>query len=320
MKTATPVDALLAVHLQVAELRAECDALDAEIDRTRQHLAHVRHELARRDELGTTIGTLSQLTDQIVTDYTTTLAPEALAPAPVAPPGEWLVPVGPTDVAPFHTDPDHDGLDAAAPGPADVALEPYDPAAARRSWPTIAAFAAAAAFVTGSTTNRFQRWLTRGLSVLVMGVFLASFGPKFLPYQMFYVRTGSMEPTIPVGSLIVLRPVKATNLRIGDVISFHRPDNPSEIVTHRIHRIVDDPDEGLVFRTKGDANTSEDSWSIPARGKGWRYSFKVPLLGYLAQGVGSRAAQIGLIALPATALAGLALSDVWRPGRREPAA
>src|SRR6266498_1989012 len=58
------------------------------------------------------------------------------------------------------------------------------------------------------------------------------------------VRSGSMEPTLPVGSLIVAK--KQSHYQVGDVITFKQGNS---FVTHRINNI-----ENGAFQTKGDAN------------------------------------------------------------------
>lgn len=85
--------------------------------------------------------------------------------------------------------------------------------------------------------------------------------PNISGYSLFRVMTGSMEPKIPVDSLIVVKRTAPANLQTGDVISFFSRD-PSllgEVNTHRIVEISD-KDNTLVFTTKGDANNVEDRY------------------------------------------------------------
>ena len=44
--------------------------------------------------------------------------------------------------------------------------------------------------------------------------------PNFVGYSLFRVMTGSMEPSIPTDSLIVVKRVTASTLEVGDVITF----------------------------------------------------------------------------------------------------
>jgi len=66
------------------------------------------------------------------------------------------------------------------------------------------------------------------------------------------VLSGSMEPELAVGGLIVIRPADPQQLNVGDVISFKLPG----IDTPICHRVMDiqETESGRLFTTKGDAN------------------------------------------------------------------
>ena len=88
--------------------------------------------------------------------------------------------------------------------------------------------------------------------------------PDFAGIRPFIVMTGSMEPTIMAGDLIVDKMVDPDKLKVGDVISFTDPDgNGVTVVTHRIVEITGQDGE-LAFRTRGDANNTEDKALVPA--------------------------------------------------------
>ena len=76
--------------------------------------------------------------------------------------------------------------------------------------------------------------------------------PRFLGYEAYNVITGSMEPTIPVGSVVYVERVEPESVLPDDIIAFYRED---EVVTHRAvenHYLYDE------IVTKGDANESND--------------------------------------------------------------
>ncbi len=73
--------------------------------------------------------------------------------------------------------------------------------------------------------------------------------------------TGSMEPKVPVGSLLVYEKVAPEALRRGDVVSFAKPNGDGAVTTHRIVDIGS-RDGNPVFRTKGDDNAIVDPWLI----------------------------------------------------------
>lgn len=97
--------------------------------------------------------------------------------------------------------------------------------------------------------------------------------PQWMGYSCYSVLSGSMEPTIPTGSVIYVEPIEAIEVRSGDVIAFESGEG---VVTHRVveNRYV----EGK-FITKGDANPREDLESTPYRALIGRVKGSVPYLG-----------------------------------------
>ena len=88
------------------------------------------------------------------------------------------------------------------------------------------------------------------IAVIVTSVPLAV--PSLVGYEIYNVTSGSMEPTLPVGSVIYVEPVQPETVQAGDIIAFYVD---ATVVTHRVveNRFV----EGE-FVTKGDANELED--------------------------------------------------------------
>lgn len=164
--------------------------------------------------------------------------------------------------------------------------------------------------------HALKTWGTRigtGVAGLIVAmVFLVSIGPKFLPYQMFFVRSGSMSGTFETGDMILLTKANASDLKPRDIITFDRPDKPGTLVTHRIVSIETNAD-GRQFVTKGDANDAPDPWRVPASGDGWKYKTKIPKLGFVFGYLGTPQARLALLAIPATLLGILSLIDIWKP-------
>ncbi len=98
------------------------------------------------------------------------------------------------------------------------------------------------------------------------------------------VLSRSMEPALTVGTLAVVRPVEASEVRIGDVITFRTAEQ--QLITHRVVAVTMSTAGGTTFRTKGDANGTIDEAPVVAdqlRGKLW---YSVPLAGHLNSAVG----------------------------------
>jgi signal peptidase len=96
------------------------------------------------------------------------------------------------------------------------------------------------------------------------------------------VRTGSMAPALPVGSLIIDRPVSPTALDVGDIATYRENDDGvTRYVTHRVVGVAG-PSSALRFTFRGDANSTADPRSVPAAavvGKVWLH---VPYVGSIA--------------------------------------
>lgn len=104
-----------------------------------------------------------------------------------------------------------------------------------------------------------------GLTVFV-SVLNASAGkaPSVLGFSVLQVQTGSMEPEIPVGGIVITFKVKPDSLKVGDVISFYSNDTTisGKVNTHRIVEIKDSDSGEKIFKTKGDANDAVDEAAV----------------------------------------------------------
>jgi signal peptidase I len=96
------------------------------------------------------------------------------------------------------------------------------------------------------------------------------------------VLSGSMTPTIPRYSLIVARPVRTDQIRVGDVVVFQPPAGYPLSGERVMHRVVSlqHLDGATVMQTKGDANPGADPWKIDLTHSAvYRTSIAVPYLG-----------------------------------------
>lgn len=75
--------------------------------------------------------------------------------------------------------------------------------------------------------------------------------------QQLIVVSGSMEPAIGTGAFVVTRPVAATAVSVGDVVSV--PVAGDLPVIHRVTAIEEGPAGKVVLRLKGDANNAPDA-------------------------------------------------------------
>jgi signal peptidase len=101
-------------------------------------------------------------------------------------------------------------------------------------------------------------------------------------YPLLAVASGSMVPTLNVGDLIIVQggfkvsDINA-NYTTGDVIVFHKPSNPDELI---VHRAVDKTDDGII--TKGDHNPTIDShWIVTDNELVGKVVGSIPYLGHI---------------------------------------
>jgi signal peptidase len=90
--------------------------------------------------------------------------------------------------------------------------------------------------------------------------------PSIGGFQLFAVESGSMEPTLKTGSLILSRkPADPASLQEKQIVTFRT--STGYIVTHRIIEVVKTEDGGVAYRTKGDnpVNSPDQELLTPDR-------------------------------------------------------
>lgn len=118
-------------------------------------------------------------------------------------------------------------------------------------------------------------------------------------HTFLVVSSGSMEPSIKIGSLIVVRSIQPSQLKKNDVITFKNPKKVNELVTHRINKITTNKKGSYQFTTKGDANNTIDLWEISSKGVVGKTVYVVPKLGSLVDFIKKPKGFIIFVILPA---------------------
>ena len=127
--------------------------------------------------------------------------------------------------------------------------------------------------------------------------------PTIGGYAPLIVLTGSMEPEIMSGDLIIVKQIEVGDVQVGDVIAFFDPDgNGTTIVTHRVVEIVDGNE--LSFRTRGDANNTDDRLPVPAKDLVGVYRTRIPGMGSVAMFMQTTAGLIVCVFVPLVLLVG----------------
>jgi signal peptidase I len=144
---------------------------------------------------------------------------------------------------------------------------------------------------------------------------LAIVGPLAFGARPYTVLTGSMEPAIAPGDVVVAGRIEPPEARVGDIVMFRDPADRERTITHRVKRIRRAGDR-LWFVTRGDANNHGERWRIAADGQLGRVLYTVPVVGQVAVFAG----RIGpglLLTIGVLLLVANELWLIWRP-RREP--
>jgi signal peptidase len=157
----------------------------------------------------------------------------------------------------------------------------------------------------------------RALSVVLtvallgaVGAFVAQAFPGLVGADYaFVVQSGSMEPAIPVGSVVFVDAVESgqvdTRITEGEVITY--TDDGENLITHRVvekHQAGD----SVRFVTKGDANENADPEPVYRNEIVGELRFAVPFIGYV---VAFGNTQMGYLALVLVPVMLLIFNELW---------
>ena len=119
-----------------------------------------------------------------------------------------------------------------------------------------------------------------GLVAVIALLLIISVLPITGNYKVMTVLSGSMEPAIKMGSIVVVKPAK--DYKIGDIITFGPYSKRKPPTTHRIYDI--EVIEGKTFYiTKGDANNAPDPRKVAKNEVLGKVLFSIPYLGYAVE-------------------------------------
>ena len=135
--------------------------------------------------------------------------------------------------------------------------------------------------------------------VAVAGLVFLALAPRLVGFQGHVVVSGSMEPRLSPGDVVLTRPVLPQDLQPGQVLLFPDPEGADRLV---LHRLVSFDERGDLI-TRGDANQSNDSTHVPASSVIGEAQLRVPHVGLPAywRSTGDWGHLAGLTALLAAA-------------------
>ncbi|MHB8262669.1 MAG: signal peptidase I [Acidimicrobiales bacterium] len=163
-----------------------------------------------------------------------------------------------------------------------------------------------------NTARRLLRALKK-IALVLLWLFVATLATVFLgmlkgSIHFYAILTGSMRPTMPPGTAIVVHPEPVSRIRVGQVIVANLPRLAKSAYRQYAHRIIWIAHRGLdtLVRTKGDANRLPDRWTLVFHGGTVQHEWlSMPMMGYLAAPGDHRYVWFALL------VAAVVLFDAW---------
>ena len=143
--------------------------------------------------------------------------------------------------------------------------------------------------------------------LLMTAAVLTFLAPRF-GWRVDAVFSGSMEPQLKVGGVVVTHPVAAEDITVGDTITFYSPLG-EKLTSHRVIAVEDG--SSFHFQTKGDANEDADPFILPAENVVGKVCFHIPYFGYATQFVKTPLGFLLTLCLPGLIIVVMELRNIW---------
>ncbi len=145
---------------------------------------------------------------------------------------------------------------------------------------------------------------------------------SFLDKSIFRVVTGSMEPTLPIGTILLSQETDISQIQEGDIVCFRSLSDylDGAIITHRVISIdIDDTGE-IELYTQGDANTVSDGHTVTEDnliGKVVWNSKEDSILSTILGGLTDPMGMIAIVIVPCMIISSLIMGDAVKSIRKE---
>lgn len=172
------------------------------------------------------------------------------------------------------------------------------------------------------TALKVLNGLITGLLILVIGA-AAVLGfsarrsgdaiPTIAGHKILAVLSGSMEPKIHTGDVIIVKPLAnpAAEIRDGDIITFRTKEKSDMLITHRVVGTVKVNGEAIAFGTKGDANAAQDTEVVTPQQVVGRYEWRVPYFGYVSSFIRKPIGIVLFVILPGLFIIAMEFRKMW---------
>ncbi len=161
--------------------------------------------------------------------------------------------------------------------------------------------------------------ISTALMLVTLFALFVGFSSIVLGWQFNTVMSGSMDPTLKVGDIIVSQPANPEAIEVGDIITYYSPQLGKTIV----HRVIEkhvgsevyassrpNGDSQLYLKTQGDANENPDPEVVPAQNVVGKVGFHVPFLGHVLQSLKTPLGTVLLFAVPGVAIIGMEIKNI----------
>jgi signal peptidase len=145
--------------------------------------------------------------------------------------------------------------------------------------------------------------------IIMVSAVLTYLAPHF-GWRVDAVLSGSMEPQLKVGSLVVTRPVEPEEIEVGDIITFRPTTVGENLISHRVVGIAGN--SPLQFETMGDASDKPDPFTVPAQNLVGEICFHVPSVGYFTEFLKTPVGFLFGMVIPGLIIIALYISNIWR--------
>jgi len=145
------------------------------------------------------------------------------------------------------------------------------------------------------------------ISLLALTLLLTTLPIPGINTNIMTVQSGSMEPAIKTGSLIIVRP--SANYSPGDIITFIQGQNHPP-VTHRVLEMNTDSQGRVFYTTQGDANETRDLQPVSENNILGSVRLALPFLGRLVDTARSPIGFTLMIIFPALIVVGGEIKNI----------
>jgi len=145
--------------------------------------------------------------------------------------------------------------------------------------------------------------------LLMVTATLTYLAPHF-GWRVDAVLSGSMEPQLKVGAVVVTHSVEPEAIAVGDIITFRPTAVGENLISHRVVGVEEH--SPIYFKTKGDANSGADPFTVPARNVLGKICLHIPYLGYATEFLKTPLGFVFALVLPGLLIIAIYVKSIWQ--------